>query len=261
MPSDRAQYIHRLGRTARAGKSGAGVLLLADFEKRFLNELQDLPLTMVDVSSPSAAAADALAKALRKMNPITIATAYQAWLGYYNGALKRIGWSKEQLVANANDMVLGAWKASEVPGLEPKTVGKMGLKGVAGLIVRRGAAGSAGLGGGRAPAGRGGGSRGAGAARAGGRDGGGGAARTAWVDARSSSLRDSKDGSGGGGGGGGGGGRGRSERDGDGWRVNRSPPRRAGAEGGVERGRRGRGGRGGGRGAYRAASQEGAGGW
>ncbi len=28
MPSDRAQYIHRLGRTARAGKSGSGVLLL-----------------------------------------------------------------------------------------------------------------------------------------------------------------------------------------------------------------------------------------
>jgi ATP-dependent RNA helicase MSS116 len=27
------QYIHRLGRTARAGKSGAGLLLLADFEQ------------------------------------------------------------------------------------------------------------------------------------------------------------------------------------------------------------------------------------
>merc|ERR1740123_2345877 len=28
LPSDKAQYVHRLGRTARAGKSGQGMLLL-----------------------------------------------------------------------------------------------------------------------------------------------------------------------------------------------------------------------------------------
>lgn len=32
LPSDKAQYIHRLGRTARAGKAGHGILLLCDFE-------------------------------------------------------------------------------------------------------------------------------------------------------------------------------------------------------------------------------------
>ena len=42
--SDKAQYIHRLGRTARAGKSGKGMLLLGDFEERFLGALQELPL-------------------------------------------------------------------------------------------------------------------------------------------------------------------------------------------------------------------------
>ena len=35
LASDKAQYIHRLGRTARAGKSGKGMLLLGDFEERF----------------------------------------------------------------------------------------------------------------------------------------------------------------------------------------------------------------------------------
>ncbi|CAM9208434.1 unnamed protein product, partial [Phaeothamnion confervicola] len=42
LPTDRAQYIHRLGRTARAGKDGRGILLLADFERRFLKEVSDL---------------------------------------------------------------------------------------------------------------------------------------------------------------------------------------------------------------------------
>ena len=44
LPSDKAQYVHRLGRTARAGKAGGGHLLLADFERFFLNSLRDLPV-------------------------------------------------------------------------------------------------------------------------------------------------------------------------------------------------------------------------
>jgi ATP-dependent RNA helicase MSS116 len=39
-PSSREQYIHRLGRTARAGKAGQGVLLLAPFESQFVRELR-----------------------------------------------------------------------------------------------------------------------------------------------------------------------------------------------------------------------------
>ena len=33
LPQDKASYVHRLGRTARGGKGGDGVLLLCDFEK------------------------------------------------------------------------------------------------------------------------------------------------------------------------------------------------------------------------------------
>ena len=39
-PADKAQYVHRLGRTARAGKQGSGVLLLADFERGFLRDVK-----------------------------------------------------------------------------------------------------------------------------------------------------------------------------------------------------------------------------
>ncbi|KAI8800582.1 P-loop containing nucleoside triphosphate hydrolase protein [Cladochytrium replicatum] len=40
----REQYIHRVGRTGRAGKKGEGVLLLSPYEKHFLEELQGLPV-------------------------------------------------------------------------------------------------------------------------------------------------------------------------------------------------------------------------
>merc|ERR1719231_678690 len=57
MPSDKAQYIHRLGRTARAGKAGGGHLLLADFEAGFLSGMSDLPLEARQPIAPTAVAA------------------------------------------------------------------------------------------------------------------------------------------------------------------------------------------------------------
>ena len=80
LPSDRAQYVHRLGRTARAGKAGGGHLLLADFESFFLSSLRDLPLQ----TRPPLAAAEvaALQPVLRQgfgaLGTVTLGTSYQA---------------------------------------------------------------------------------------------------------------------------------------------------------------------------------------
>ena len=39
LPADQNQYIHRLGRTARAGKGGSGLLLLTEAEQGFVREV------------------------------------------------------------------------------------------------------------------------------------------------------------------------------------------------------------------------------
>lgn len=51
MPTEQAQYIHRIGRTARAGKQGEAILLLHDFEDMFLQDLQGLPVEQMQPAS------------------------------------------------------------------------------------------------------------------------------------------------------------------------------------------------------------------
>lgn len=121
-PSSREQYLHRLGRTARAGTSGQGVLILHPWEaKVFLKNVKDLKLE--DCSSSwdklysqdadgdvamgdagdDADLGDALTEAVTSVPEQTRNQCYSAWLGYYNGMTARIGWSKETLVQMANN--------------------------------------------------------------------------------------------------------------------------------------------------------------
>lgn len=58
----------------------------------------------------------------------------QAWMGFYNSSLRKLGWSKEDLVHFGNTWITQVCGRSEIPALEAKTVGKMGLKGVPGPL-------------------------------------------------------------------------------------------------------------------------------
>lgn len=53
-PHDKAEYIHRLGRTGRSGHSGTGLLLLHEFERGFLEQLSDLPLEVAPENAGAA---------------------------------------------------------------------------------------------------------------------------------------------------------------------------------------------------------------
>lgn len=137
--TERAQYIHRLGRTARAGKEGRGALLVAPYEHKHMTTkmLSDMPLESVDVPELSDKVNQAVTKALAGVNDDkglkeSAEQAYRAWLGYYNGNLKKVGWNKNVLVKEANQWAADVGLKSQ-PALLRKTVGKMGLKGVQGL--------------------------------------------------------------------------------------------------------------------------------
>jgi ATP-dependent RNA helicase MSS116 len=136
---EREQYIHRLGRTARAGKSGGGMIILAPYEHNSMRrDLKDMPLQ--DSYPPiTPALTNKVNTALSRVPgnaELKAATeqAYRAWLGYYNGNLRKCGFDKPSLVQEAN-RVAGYLGLVQQPSLLKKTVGMMGMKGVPGLII------------------------------------------------------------------------------------------------------------------------------
>jgi ATP-dependent RNA helicase MSS116 len=148
MPSSKEQYIHRLGRTGRAGADGKGWLILGPFESLFLEEMKKIHLprndALVDALNSSILdETDELMQVLmtrvRRGDQILVNSgegAYQAFLGYYLGQMKRMKMSsKENLVQVANEFSL-AMGFSRAPVLAKTMVSKMGLTGISGITVK-----------------------------------------------------------------------------------------------------------------------------
>ncbi|KAG1819677.1 P-loop containing nucleoside triphosphate hydrolase protein [Suillus subaureus] len=159
LPSSPAQYIHRLGRTARAGAAGEGILMLMPDEQFFLRlpEIASLPLTPYTQLERTG-------NLKFKLDDRSIGQAYSAWLGFYKSWLKQLRWSPTELVKQGAiwAQCLGWPSVTEVgggpstsgsapaqrgargrsvvatwipPPIAKRTVGLMGLRGTPGLNV------------------------------------------------------------------------------------------------------------------------------
>lgn len=155
LPSNGDQYVHRVGRTARAGNEGRAIIVLTERESFFLRVNKRLPITPypVDVTAKAASFAPDVLSAFYSLDEGTKAKAYQAWLGFNKSFTKQLQLSNETLVQEANHYA-AAIGCPEPPMIDKKVVGKMGLKGVRGLNVGHVESTAAGRGG-QAPRGQG----------------------------------------------------------------------------------------------------------
>ena len=139
LPSNAEQYVHRVGRTARAGKDGRAIILLTQGESFFLAQNQKLPikphvktdriLSGIPIYAPQ------IEQVMYTIDEGVKKKAYQSFLGFFagSGLLKPLHLDKAGLVAMANDFARHAMYCPEPPAMERKTVGQMGLKGTPGI--------------------------------------------------------------------------------------------------------------------------------
>ncbi|QDS75100.1 hypothetical protein FKW77_007127 [Venturia effusa] len=136
LPPSSEQYIHRVGRTARAGKSGRATILLTKAESFFLNGNKTLPITphpeTATILEKSREVAPQVSRRMEEVDEVIKDRVYASWLGFNSSLLfpkDKIALVKE---ANALSRAMGL----EVPpGLSSKAIGFARLRGVPGIRV------------------------------------------------------------------------------------------------------------------------------
>lgn len=145
LPTSREQYIHRIGRTARAGKEGEGWLILNSLEaQEARSRLRDMPLkpdkTLEIPRLDLTKAADVPAKAGRILSmyqgaiknvPIAEkAKVYMAQLGIFQYIL-----NKQQLIDAMNNLSRFGWGLATPPRIAPGLANKLKISRCEGVNI------------------------------------------------------------------------------------------------------------------------------
>ena len=139
LPSNAEQYVHRVGRTARAGKEGRAIIVLTQNESYFLRQNQKLPILPHEksdyITGRTSSYAKQIEQAMHAIGEDTKRKAYSSYLGYIagSGLMKPLKLDKSGLVELSNDLAIQGMHCPEPPAMEKSTIGKMGLKGVPGI--------------------------------------------------------------------------------------------------------------------------------
>lgn len=142
VPSNRETYIHRIGRTARAGKEGQGWLILTDMEmSEARDRLHDLPLSEASLETAridmrkeaqlpenTSTVLDSIDRAVKMVNREIKVRVYRACLGIY-------GWArdKQSVVDKLNDLIKYSWGWDSPPSMSPAIMSKLGYGRVTGV--------------------------------------------------------------------------------------------------------------------------------
>ncbi|KAL8807171.1 MAG: hypothetical protein Q9182_000853 [Xanthomendoza sp. 2 TL-2023] len=142
LPVDADAYTHRVGRTARAGKDGRAIILLTEAESFYLTANPQFPITPYPGASKLQKSLQspvpAVVAAMKSADALAKHKAYSAYLGFMKPFMSKLKLTPAALVQMANQFALEAMYCDEVPRLEKRVVGKMGLKDTPGLVYATG---------------------------------------------------------------------------------------------------------------------------
>lgn len=143
-PQDRESYIHRIGRTARAGKEGEGWIFVTDHEVNEVDRmLRNIPIdedtslasAMADMSDTSAEEDPQAPIAMVRNAAKAVSRAEKALVYNIYVAAKGSSGNKRRHIAACNAMAANAWGMTEPPAFARSRAQKLGLAGIPGMNI------------------------------------------------------------------------------------------------------------------------------
>ena len=126
LPSNSDAYTHRVGRTARAGKTGRAVIILTEAESFFLKVNRQFPIEPHPASQQVAnnsASAPVVQQAMRNIDEKTKQKAYSAYLGFMRPFENKLRIKSAELVRMANKFAMEGMGCPAPPEMEKRTIG------------------------------------------------------------------------------------------------------------------------------------------